>query len=109
MVSNGASEALTQDVANPCCMSPVVVAVLRQTLGYEGLLITDSLSDERIINNYSSKEAAVQCLTAGCDIIYCPLNFREAYEGVLEAVKNGNISSIRLHKAVGRVLSNKMK
>lgn len=109
MVSNGACEALTQDVANPCCMSPTVVAVLRQTLGYEGLLITDSLSDERIINNYSSKEAAVQCLTAGCDIIYCPLNFREAYEGVLEAVKNGNISSIRLHNAVGRVLSNKMK
>ena len=30
-------------------------------------------------------------------------------EGVLEAVKNGNISSIRLHNAVGRVLSNKMK
>lgn len=109
MVSNGASEALTKDVANPCCMSPVVVAVLRQTLGYEGLLITDSLSDERIINNYSSKEAAVQCLTAGCDIIYCPQNFLEAYEGVLEAVKNGNISSIRLHNAVGRVLSNKMK
>ena len=109
MVSNGACEALTQDVANPCCMSPTVVAVLRQTLGYEGLLITDSLSDERVINNYSSKEAAVQCLTAGCDIIYCPQNFREAYEGVLEAVKNGNISSIRLHNAVGRVLSNKMK
>nr|MCR5499174.1 beta-N-acetylhexosaminidase [Acetatifactor sp.] len=103
MVGNMAIQSLTGD-KTPCSLSDkVVTGILRQQLQYDGLVITDMLSDKAITDFYSSKEAAIMALKAGCDMILCPENFEEAYEGVLAAVKDGTISEDRVNDSLRRV------
>ncbi|MBO4749638.1 MAG: beta-N-acetylhexosaminidase, partial [Lachnospiraceae bacterium] len=52
---------------------------------------------------YSSEEAAILALKAGCDMILCPENFEEAYQGVLKAVQDGTISEDRVNDSLRRV------
>ncbi|MBR3468262.1 MAG: beta-N-acetylhexosaminidase [Lachnospiraceae bacterium] len=103
MVGNMAIQSLTGD-KTPCSLSDkVVTGILRQQLQYDGLVITDMLSDKAITDFYSSKEAAILALKAGCDMILCPESFEEAYEGVLAAVKDGTISEDRVNDSLRRV------
>ena len=56
---------------------------------------------------YGNGAACVEAIKAGVDMIYMPSDFAEAYNAVLEAVNNGNISADRLNNAVGRILTEK--
>ena len=80
---------------------------LRGELGYEGLIITDSLAMGAIQNHYGSDEAAVLALEAGVDILLMPLDYAGAFEGVLQAVKAGRISEERINESVIRILKAK--
>ena len=103
MISNMAAPALTGD-NTPCTLSPkVVTEILRQQLGYKGLVITDCLNEKAVSEYYSSEEAAILALKAGCDMILCPENFEQAYNGVLKAVQEGTISEERVNDALRRI------
>ena len=92
----------------PSSLSPeVVTSLLREEMGYDGLVITDGMDMGAIAENYDSGEAAVKALEAGCDMILMPADFSGAYEGVLEAIKSGRISSERLDQSLTRILRNK--
>ena len=52
---------------------------------------------------YTSAEAAVNAINAGCDMILMPENFTEAYQGVLDAVNNGEISVERIEESLLRI------
>ena len=77
---------------------------LRNEMGFDGVIVCDSLSMGAITENYSSSEAAVMAVKAGCDVLLTPQSIDEAYYGVLEAVKNGEISQERIDKSVERIL-----
>ncbi|HIR93853.1 MAG TPA: glycoside hydrolase family 3 protein [Candidatus Egerieimonas intestinavium] len=99
--------ALQQDL--PASLSQeVITGVLREKLGYQGLVITDALNMGAIQNVYSSGEAAVAALLAGGDLLLMPADFAGAYSGVLEAVQTGVISSQRLDDSVSRILRVKL-
>jgi beta-N-acetylhexosaminidase len=103
MISNMAVPALTGD-NTPCTLSAkVVTEILRQQLGYKGLVITDCLNEKAVSEYYSSEEAAILALKAGCDMILCPENFEQAYNGVLKAVQEGTISEERVNDALRRI------
>ena len=103
MISNMAVPALTGD-NTPCTLSPkVVTEILRQQLGYKGLVMTDCLNEKAVSEYYSSEEAAILALKAGCDMILCPENFEQAYNGVLKAVQEGTISEERVNDALRRI------
>ena len=103
MVGNMAIPSLTGDMT-PCSLSDkVVTGILRQQLSYDGLVISDMLSDKAVSDFYSSEEAAILALKAGCDMILCPENFEEAYQGVLKAVQDGTISEDRVNDSLRRV------
>ena len=72
--------------------STVVQGMLRDSLGYTGVVVTDSLSMGAITNYYTPAEAAVAALKAGCDIPLMPERFDEAYQGVLDAVQAGELT-----------------
>ena len=55
-----------------------------------------------------SSEAAVLALQAGVDMLLMPADFRAAYSGVMEAVKNGTLSEARIEESVQRILTVKM-
>lgn len=90
----------------PCALSAKCVQEVR-IAGYQGVIMTESLSAESISDTYSVKEAAVLAVQAGVDMIYCPENFPDAYQAVLEAVQTGEITESRIDQAVGRILTKK--
>lgn len=109
MISHGKAASVSGDADLSCSLASGTVATIRGAMGYEGVLITAALNDERITAGYSAGDAAVKAIVAGMDMIYEPASFVEAYEAVLAAVNDGTISQMRLENAVGRVLEMKME
>lgn len=89
----------------PASLSPKMVnGQLREVLGYDGVVITDSMDMGAVSNLYSSSEAAVMAVEAGCDIILTPANFSDAVAGLENAVKDGTITEERINQSVKRIL-----
>lgn len=86
----------------------VVTEMLRNDLGFDGIVITDAMNMGAITNNYTSAEAAVQAVQAGVDMILMPQDFEDAYQGILSAVNSGTISEDRIDESVRRILEVKM-
>lgn len=104
MVSNVVATELSGGV-EPCSMSSSVVTnILRNEMGYNGIIITESMSVAAITEYYSAAEAAVAALKAGCDMILLPENLEEAYQGILDGVNSGTVAEARINDSMKRVL-----
>lgn len=102
MVSNLYATGITGEKI-PACLSGDVISLLRDYLGYKGIIMTDYLNEETITSNYSAGEAAVNAINAGCDMLLCPKSYSEAYSAVLEAVNNGEITEDRINESLHRI------
>lgn len=103
MVSHMAVPALTGD-NEPSIFSRVLVTdILRNQMGFQGVIITDALSMSAISEYYGSDEAAIMAVLAGCDMLLMPEDYGKAYQGVLEAVRNGNIDEERINDSLRRI------
>jgi beta-N-acetylhexosaminidase len=88
----------------PTSLSRMMVTdILREELGFKGIVVTDALNMGAITNHYSSAEAAIMAIEAGVDMILMPQNFQEAYNGLLEAVQSGRISEERIDESLHRI------
>lgn len=103
MVGHEAVPSLTGDNTPASLSSAVVTDILRSEMGYRGVVITDVMDAKAISEYYSSGQAAVLALKAGCDMILTPENFEEAYEAVLAAVQDGTIAEERINDALRRI------
>lgn len=89
----------------PATLSPeIVTGLLREELGFEGLIFTDSMVMEAITDNYSGAEASLLALTAGCQVILQPEDFPSAFDGVVEAVETGVFPEEQLDAVVLQIL-----
>lgn len=77
-------------------------------MGYDGIIITDSMSMGAIVNTYRTKDAVIQSIQAGADLILMTQDFEEAYQGVLDAVADGTISEQRINESLERILRVKL-
>ena len=103
MVGHMAAPSLVGD-NTPSCMSFVIVTdILRNELGFEGVIITDAMNMSAISQYYEADQAAITALKAGCDMILMPDDFEKAYNGVLQAVKDGVISEERVNDSLKRI------
>lgn len=91
------------DPEMPASLSPAVHAYLRNTMGFDGVILTDDLVMEAITNAYGAGEAAVLAILAGNDLL-CSTEYILQYEAVLAAVLEGRIDIDTLNDAVRRVL-----
>lgn len=107
IVGNAYANCFTSEEEIPCCMSPEVVTYLRYDMNYQGILLTDALDEEHLLEKYTVGEAAVQAINAGIDMVYCPSDFKEAYQAVLDAVTDGTIHEELINEAVMRILTYK--
>src|SRR5699024_11440953 len=87
---------------------PILTGLLREEMGYDGLIITDSLGMAGVNEIYPSEEVPVEALKAGADVLLNPPNVDAAYNGVLDAVGLGGISEDRLDGWGFRILAEKM-
>lgn len=87
----------------------MLTEILRDKMGFDGIIITDALNMGAITNYYSSGEAAVSAVKAGADMLLMPENFEDAYNGMINAVYDGRISEERINESVIRILRVKKK
>ncbi len=83
--------------------------MLRNDIGYTGIIITDSQQMGAIVINNSAGEAAINAIKAGVDMVLMTNNFEEAYNAVLSEVKQGKISAKRIDESVTRIVRTKMQ
>lgn len=109
MVSHVKANGITGDDTPSSLSSVVIQDILRKTLGFDGVVITDSLSDSAVVDNYSSAEVAVAAIQAGADLLLEPAEYQEAYKGVLQAVSDGTITKERIYESLYRIYRVKYK
>ena len=83
--------------------------LLREELGFTGVIVTDSHEMGAIINYYGCGEAAVKAIAAGCDIVLMPYSLDEAAGAVLTAIENGELTEARINESVLRILTLKYR
>lgn len=88
---------------------PVLGAVLRDSLRFQGLVVTDALNMGGIVGNFGAGEAAVLALEAGADLLLQPADPAVTIDAVEAAVRSGRISEARLNVSVRRVLELKQR
>ncbi|MBR6459722.1 MAG: hypothetical protein IKS49_06130 [Actinomycetaceae bacterium] len=94
----------------PASLNPVMMSeLLREDMGYEGLIITDSLGMGAVTQFYNPNEVGLQAVLAGADMILMPTNLQASYETVLAAVRDGRLSEERLDESVHRIVRTKVE
>jgi beta-N-acetylhexosaminidase len=90
---------------DPATMSrTVLTGLLRDKLGYNGVVLTDSLQMTGATIKYGASEAAIRAVRAGADMLLMPPSIGKAYSAVLAAVRSGRIPRARLDQAVTRIV-----
>ncbi|MEO3812933.1 glycoside hydrolase family 3 N-terminal domain-containing protein [Sphaerisporangium sp. B11E5] len=83
----------------------IVTGLLRDDLGYDGVVSTDALDMAGVRKKYGDAEVAVRAVLAGVDLLLMPPDLPKAYAAVLAAVKSGRITEDRLDASVTRLLT----
>jgi beta-N-acetylhexosaminidase len=108
MSAHIAMPGLTGDSTLPATLSPeVLTGVLRDSLHFKGIAVTDALGMGGIVNRYGAGEAAVLALIAGADLLLQPADPKTALDAVTTAVESGRISQDRINESVRRILTMK--
>jgi beta-N-acetylhexosaminidase len=95
------------DPQRPASLSRRWMAVLREELGFDGVVVTDDLAMAAASGGGSPERAAVEAVKAGADLLIVsspPQQQADAYDAVVAAVESGEIPEGRLRKSVRRLL-----
>ncbi len=94
----------------PATLAPAVLTgLLRDEMGFGGLVFTDAMDMAAVDRLYERGEAAVRALEAGADVILMPPDLAAARDGIVEAVRSGRLSEERVDRSVLRILHAKEK
>jgi beta-N-acetylhexosaminidase len=85
---------------------PIVTGLLRGTLHYDGVVITDSL-EAAALNDYTNEQIVVDAVNAGVDQLLMPRDVPGAIQALTDAVHDGRISESRIDQSVRRILKTK--
>jgi beta-N-acetylhexosaminidase len=112
MVAHVTVPALDPDPNHVASISPAIITgLLKEQMGFRGIVVTDALDMNALMRLFqagspgaSSGKAAVAAVKAGSDLIIIPPDLDGAYNGVLEAVRSGEIPESRIDESVGKIL-----
>ena len=94
---------------SPCSLSYFMVTeVLKQRLGYSGLVVTDAMNMGAITDTYEADEAVVMAIKAGNDLILAPENLESAINEVMEKVNLNEIDEEQINSSVKRIILKKL-
>lgn len=94
----------------PATLSKAIVTdLLRNEMGFQGLVVTDAMNMGAITDHYGSGDAAVLAIQAGVDLILMPADLDQAFQGIRKAVENGDLSEERIDESVLRILETKLR
>jgi len=114
VIAAGVTGIMTAHVALPCLTPTDTVpatlsreateGLLRDSLGFRGLIVTDALVMGAIVARFGPGESAVRALLAGSDLVLMPADLHAAVDAIETAVTTGRISMARLDQSVRRIL-----
>lgn len=104
LVSHNIVKAMDEN--HPASLSENVHKILREELGFTGIIMTDDLAMDAVKEYADNGEAAVQAVLAGNDMIISS-NFVEQKQEVLNAIKDNRIDENTINIAVRRILAMK--
>lgn len=87
----------------------ILTGLLREELGFKGLICTDALDMQAITKMYGHGETAVRALEAGVDVLLLPGNGKDAVRAVVAAVKEGRLTKHRIDESVMKLLTVKAR
>lgn len=94
----------------PATLSKTMVTdVLREQMGFDGIIITDGMNMGAITDRYTADQAAIMAVQAGVDMILMPQDYEMAYNALLAAVNNGAISCEQIDESVARIVRVKLQ
>lgn len=101
------------DAENSATISPAILTgLLRNELGFSGVVITDDLDMGAIAKYHDEKTLGAEAIQAGADIVLSCHDYekqKQIYDGIFEAVKRGEISEERINNSVRRILTMKLE
>lgn len=110
MSAHIALPAIEGDSSTPATLAPrIMTGVLRDTLGFRGVTITDAMTMEGVGKGYGVAESSVLAVKAGADILLKPSDPARAIDAVVAAVERGEIPRERIDASVRRTLSLKAR
>ncbi|WP_127573710.1 glycoside hydrolase family 3 N-terminal domain-containing protein [Georgenia faecalis] len=117
-IEAGADSIMTAHIAVPALdpsgrpatlSEPILTGLLREEMGFDGVIVTDSLSMAGVREEFSDDRVPVEAILAGADQMLMPPNLRVAYDGVIAAVESGELTEARIDASVRRILEQKDK
>ena len=95
---------------SPATLEPrIVTTLLRDSLGFRGLAVTDALRMQAVGQGYTPEQAAVLAVQAGADILLSPIDVKKTIDAVTAAVEQGTITPARVEQSVRRILELKAR
>ncbi|WP_420447121.1 glycoside hydrolase family 3 N-terminal domain-containing protein [Candidatus Palauibacter sp.] len=110
MTAHVAAPGILGPGAPPATLSPYFMTeMLREDLGFDGVLFTDALDMAAIADDYGASEAAIRSLEAGSDVLLMPREPLRAIAAVVGAVRSGRLTPERIEASTRRVLELKAR
>ncbi|HUA84005.1 MAG TPA: glycoside hydrolase family 3 N-terminal domain-containing protein [Bryobacteraceae bacterium] len=117
-IANGVDSIMTAHMAVPAiepenipatASSKVLTGLLREELGFKGLIVTDALDMLGFANGFPGGEGVVRALEAGADVLLMPPDPEKAIRAVMQAIRAGRLTRQRIDESVIRVLAAKIR
>src|SRR5581483_10891840 len=113
MVAQLAFPALPRDDALPATLSSAIIqGLLREKMGFEGVIVSDCLEMRAISDTFGSELAAVMALQAGIDLVlvsHTDTRQRGSFEAIREAALTGELSAQVVQQAAERIVKLKAR
>ncbi|WP_414703575.1 glycoside hydrolase family 3 N-terminal domain-containing protein [Pseudalkalibacillus sp. SCS-8] len=98
------------EVTLPATLShKVLTGLMREEMGFDGVIITDAMNMGAIKDHFGTVDAAILAVKAGTDIVLMPVGLEDVAAGLLDAIEKGEITEERLDQSVERILTLKFQ
>ncbi len=109
MVSHLVLTQATEEKLPSSLSKEVIQKMLREELGFDGIVITDSLRMNAVSEIYTPEQIGVMCVNAGVDMLLMTDDFEKTHKAIVETVKNGEITEERINESVRKILKLKIE
>jgi beta-N-acetylhexosaminidase len=109
MTAHLAVPALEPEEIPATASAKVLTGLLREELGFNGIIVTDALDMAGFENMFNSSSGAVRAIEAGADVLLMPRDPAQAIQGVMSAIASGRITRQRIDDSVLRILTAKVR
>ena len=100
------AEIVSEKATVPATLSkPVQTGLLRNQLGFKGLIVSDAMSMSGLTIYFDQSEAAVRAIEAGTDILEKPADAGATIRGLRDAVKSGRLTEVRIDESARKLLA----